>query len=118
MTDDRGKIIAAIAVFAAGVLGYYLVPVRGTGFQASGIQIGSLVLGALLGAGIYATTDQFSRFRHFVRQARAELSRVVWPSRQETIQTTAVVILMVLFVGAFLWVVDWIVFSAVRLVMG
>ncbi len=53
-----------------------------------------------------------------MREARTELSRVVWPSRQETIQTTAVVIAMVLFVGVFLWVVDWIVFSAVRAVMG
>ncbi|NIP14454.1 MAG: preprotein translocase subunit SecE, partial [Pseudomonadales bacterium] len=74
--------------------------------------------GPLLGAGIYATTDQFSQLRRFVREARTELSRVVWPSRQETIQTTAVVIAMVLFVGVFLWVVDWIVFSAVRAVMG
>lgn len=113
MTEDKPKIFAAAAVFAAGVLGYYLVPARGAGFP-----MGSLVLGALFGAGIYATTEQFTRFRHFVRQARAELSRVVWPSRQETLQTTAVVLAMVLFVGAFLWVVDWIVFSAVRLVMG
>ncbi|HKJ87006.1 MAG TPA: preprotein translocase subunit SecE [Gammaproteobacteria bacterium] len=53
-----------------------------------------------------------------MREARVELNRVVWPTRQETLQTTGVVIAMVLFVGAFLWVVDWVVFTAVRYVMG
>ncbi len=111
--SDKPKIIAAVTVFAVGVLGYYFLEPQG-----SLARIGGLVAGPLLGAGIYATTDQFSQLRRFVREARTELSRVVWPSRQETIQTTAVVIAMVLFVGVFLWVVDWIVFSAVRAVMG
>jgi preprotein translocase subunit SecE len=111
--SDKAKTSAAVTVFAVGVIAYYLLAARGYW-----VQMGSLVLGALLGAGIYATTAQFAQFRQFVRESRAELSRVVWPSRQETVQTTAVVIAMVLFVGAFLWVVDWIVFSAVRMVMG
>jgi len=111
--SDKVKTSAAVAAFAVGVIAYYLLSVRGYW-----VQMGALGLGALVGAGIYATTAQFARFRQFVRESRAELSRVVWPSRQETIQTTAVVIAMVLFVGVFLWVVDWIVFSAVRAVMG
>ncbi len=113
MDKDKAKISTAAILFALGVLGYYLLPLR-----SSGSQVGSLALGTVLGVGLYATTEQFARFREFIRKARAELSRVVWPSRQETIQTTTVVILMVLFVGAFLWIVDWVVFSAVRLVMG
>jgi preprotein translocase subunit SecE len=111
--SDKAKISAAAAVFAVGVIGYYLLAAQG-GLA----QVASLVVGALLGAGIYISTAQFAQFRGFVRESRTELNRVVWPSRQETIQTTAVVIAMVLFVGVFLWVVDWIVFSAVRFVMG
>lgn len=111
--SDKAKTSAAVTVFAVGVVAYYLLEMQGPW-----VQLGAILLGALLGAGIYATTAQFAQFRQFVREARAEISRVVWPSRQETIQTTAVVIAMVLFVGVFLWVVDWIVFSAVRVVMG
>jgi preprotein translocase subunit SecE len=111
--SDKPKIVAAVTVFLVGVLGYYFLGPLGVP-----ARIGSLAAGALLGAGLYYTTDQFTRFRQFVREARAEINRVVWPSRQETIQTTAVVIGMVLFVGVFLWVVDWIIFSAVRFVMG
>ncbi|HKJ70848.1 MAG TPA: preprotein translocase subunit SecE [Gammaproteobacteria bacterium] len=111
--SDKAKIFAAVTVFAVGVIAYYLLEARGYWVQLAGV-----VAGALAGAGIYATTAQFGQFRHFVREARAELSRVVWPSRQETVQTTAIVIGMVVVVGVFLWVVDWIVFSAVRFVMG
>lgn len=111
--NDNTKIAVAVTVFLVGVLGYYFLGPQG--FLA---RTGSLVLGALLGGGVYYTTNQFGRFRQFVREARAEINRVVWPTRQETVQTTAIVIGMVLFVGVFLWIVDWIIFSAVRMVMG
>ncbi len=110
---DKLKIGVAVAVFTVGVIGYYFsIPLGGLG------QIASLVLGVLLGAGIYITTAQFAQFRRFVRESRAELGKVVWPERQETLQNTAVVIAMVLFVGAFLWLVDWILFTTVRYIMG
>ncbi|MEF8794526.1 preprotein translocase subunit SecE [Thiohalorhabdus sp.] len=111
--SDKAKTVSAVIVFAVGVIAYYLLPVYGYW-----VQLAAPVVGGLLGLGIYASTAQFGQFRRFVRESRAEISRVVWPSRQETLQTTAVVIAMVLFVGAFLWLVDWIVFSAVRFVMG
>lgn len=42
----------------------------------------------------------------FFRQAYAELLRVVWPTRQETVQTTAIVMVMVTITGFALWLVD------------
>ncbi|MFP4561124.1 MAG: preprotein translocase subunit SecE [Thiohalorhabdus sp.] len=115
---DKPKIILAVAVFAVGVLGYYFLGAQAMTAQEGWVRYAAIALGAVAGAGIYASTEQFSQFRQFVREARVELSRVVWPTRQETLQTTAVVIGMVLFVGAFLWVVDWVVFAAVRYLMG
>ena len=38
--------------------------------------------------------------------ARAEVRKVVWPTRQETMQTTLVVMVMVVVVGIFLWLLD------------
>ncbi|WP_373654419.1 preprotein translocase subunit SecE [Thiohalorhabdus methylotrophus] len=108
----------AVAVFAAGVLGYYFLGGQVLAGQGEWARYASILIGGVAGGGIYYTTEQFSQLRRFIREARVELSRVVWPSRQETLQTTAVVIGMVLFVGAFLWIVDWVVFSAVRYVMG
>jgi len=54
----------------------------------------------------------------FVQQVRQELSRVTWPSRKETMVTTAMVFLMVFIAAAFFFVVDQGLAYGVRLVFG
>ncbi|MEA2094042.1 MAG: preprotein translocase subunit SecE, partial [Pseudomonadota bacterium] len=48
----------------------------------------------------------------------SEVRRVVWPSRQETVQTTLVVLLMVLLVGIFLWLLDMVLLWAIQILTG
>lgn len=43
----------------------------------------------------------------FLKEARAELSKVVWPSRRETIRITVAVVLLSLAVAVFLGAVDY-----------
>ncbi len=50
----------------------------------------------------------------FIQQVRAEAARVVWPTRRETLITTALVVLMVVSASVFLVVVD----EALRLLVG
>ena len=40
------------------------------------------------------------------KEARVEIRKVVWPTRQETTQTTLIVVVMVIFVGLILWALD------------
>jgi preprotein translocase subunit SecE len=54
----------------------------------------------------------------FVQQVRQELARVTWPSRKETLITTAMVFVMVFIAAIFFFVVDWVLASGVRLVFG
>ncbi len=42
----------------------------------------------------------------FAIEAKIELQKVVWPTRQETVQTTSIVMLMVVVAGFVLWGVD------------
>ncbi len=42
----------------------------------------------------------------FGLEAKAELLKVVWPTRQETIQTTSIVMIMVAITGFILWGID------------
>ena len=42
----------------------------------------------------------------FAKEAKIELQKVVWPSRQETIQTTSIVMIMVTITGFVLWGID------------
>ena len=42
----------------------------------------------------------------FMQQVRAETAKVVWPTRQETMQTTMIVLLVVVVAGLILWGLD------------
>ncbi|MBN8414064.1 preprotein translocase subunit SecE [Halomonas denitrificans] len=52
------------------------------------------------------------------RSARKEIQRVVWPTRPETIQTTAIVLVAVLVVGLLLWLIDTLLSWAMSGVIG
>jgi preprotein translocase subunit SecE len=54
----------------------------------------------------------------FAQQVRQEVSRVTWPTRKETMVTTAMVFLMVVIAAAFFFVVDQVFSYLVRLVFG
>ncbi len=43
----------------------------------------------------------------FIKEARAEMTKVVWPTRQETIRITLAVVIISLAVAAFLGAVDY-----------
>jgi preprotein translocase subunit SecE len=53
----------------------------------------------------------------FLREVKIELKKVTWPSRKETIGSTAVVIILVIIVSAFLGLVDMGLSSLIRLVL-
>jgi preprotein translocase subunit SecE len=54
----------------------------------------------------------------FFQQVRQEVSRVTWPSRKETVVTTAMVFVMVFIAAIFFFVVDQVFSAGVRLLFG
>ena len=54
----------------------------------------------------------------FIQQVRQELSRVTWPTRKETMVTTAMVFVMVFIAAGFFFLVDQVLSYGVRLVFG
>ena len=52
----------------------------------------------------------YKRFKNFLKETKAELKKVTWPSRSEVVNTTLVVILATFFFGFYLFFMD-IVFS-------
>jgi preprotein translocase subunit SecE len=53
-----------------------------------------------------AAGGRFERMRLFLSEVRNELKRVTWPSRREVYATTIVVILVSMFFGVYLWLLD------------
>ena len=54
----------------------------------------------------------------FIQEVRQEVSRVTWPSRKETLTTTAMVFVMVFIAAGFFFLIDQMFSAGVRLVFG
>jgi len=54
----------------------------------------------------------------FMQEVRAETQKVTWPTRRETLVTTAMVFIMVAVAAVFFFVADRIMLFAVTLVLG
>ena len=61
-----------------------------------------------------ATGGRIERLRLFLSEVRNELKRVTWPSQKEVSATTVVVILVSIFFGLYLFVLDQVLFNAVQ----
>jgi len=53
----------------------------------------------------------------FIQEVRQETAKVTWPSRKETVTTTAMVFIMVVLVSLFLSFADWIIGNALQLIL-
>ncbi len=110
---DTFKIIIAIAVLIAGIVGFYYFEDESQLLRV----LGMLAVGAVA-VGIVATTELGRNGFSFAREARVEVRKVVWPTRQETLQTTAIVLFMVILVAIMLWLFDTLLGWAVGKMMG
>ncbi|MBS3754416.1 MAG: preprotein translocase subunit SecE [Desulfobacterales bacterium] len=59
----------------------------------------------------------FGDWIQFLREVKVELSKVTWPSRKETVGTTAVVLVFVIIIAIFLGAVDFVLSNLVRLIL-
>jgi len=67
--------------------------------------LGGVVL-AGLSVAVVLQTAAGSAAWDLAREARVEIRKVVWPSREETTQTTLIVVAVVIFVALILWGLD------------
>jgi preprotein translocase subunit SecE len=100
-TADKVKLTIAILIVVAGVAGYYVLI-----SQATWLRWAAVVASLVVAAVVVAFSRYGSEFRRFVELARIELRKVVWPTRQETLQTTIVVFAFVAIAGVFFWLLD------------
>jgi preprotein translocase subunit SecE len=54
----------------------------------------------------------------FIREVRQEASKVTWPTRKETLLTTAMIFMMAFFAALFLFLVDQVLGVGMRLIIG
>ena len=74
----------------------------------NGESQGNAITGVAAGVG-EKLSGTIGNVREFLHDVRVEMKQVTWPSREDVISTTGVVVATVFFFGVFLTVVDWLV---------
>jgi len=98
---DKVKLGLAAALVALGLWGYYWLSEA-----ALVLRILSVVAGVLAGAAVAWFSAPGREFGLFAAEALVEVKKVVWPTRKETLQTTAAVFGFVVAMALFLYATD------------
>ena len=100
-TSDKVKLTVACLLVAAGIVGFYVLDSSSVWIRW-GVVAGSIVLGCI----VVAVSRYGTELKQFWADSRVELRKIVWPTRNETFQTTLIVLLFVAISGVFFWLLD------------
>jgi preprotein translocase subunit SecE len=98
---DKAKLTLAVVILGAGIWAYYWLA-----DMALVLRLLAVAAGIGLGAAVAWLSAPGKQFLGFALESWTEVKKVVWPTRKETIQTTAAVFAFVLVMAIFLWMSD------------
>lgn len=110
---DTAKLAVSAVLVVAGIYAFYFFEGHSTLLRVIGLLV---IVGAAV--AIVYQTALGKRLWQFATDSRTEVRKVVWPSRQETVQTTLIVFVMVLIVGIMLWLFDMLLMTIVKSLTG
>ena len=99
---DGLKWSATILLLVAIVVGNYIY---GESLHIV-VRVAVLLVLAVIALFIAALTQKGKTFVGFAKESRLEVRKVVWPTRQETVQTTLIILAVSTIVGLLLWGLD------------
>ncbi|GAA6205145.1 MULTISPECIES: preprotein translocase subunit SecE [Thalassotalea] len=110
---DTLKWGVAILLLAGAVVGNYVY-----GDQSVLIRAVSVVAAVIIAGIVAGQTEKGRNAINFAKEARTETRKVVWPTRQEAVQTTGIVLVATLIMSLVMWGLDSILFELVGFVTG
>ena len=112
-TLDTVKLAVALVILIGSLVAFY--------YYAEVSKL-ARVVGLIAAVGVAAVialqTDKGRTIVSFVRESQTEVRKVVWPTRQETVQTTFMVMVVVVIISIFLWILDMALGGIVSMAMG
>ena|SRR5688572_16323072 len=112
--SDTAQLIAAITLVLGGIIAYYVLKSRPEAWASWVAMFGGIAVGFL----VFAFSQYGRNFWRFVLESRVELRKVFWPSRQETMTTTMVVLVFVAIAATFFWLLDLLLASVTKFFTG
>ncbi|KAA9129531.1 preprotein translocase subunit SecE [Marinihelvus fidelis] len=111
---DSFLLLVAVALLVGGIGAYYY-------FQDAAnmpVRVGGLIVVSLVAAWVAGQSQKGGAFFRFLKEADIERRKVVWPTHQETLQTSLMVIVVTILISLFLAGVDWLLGALVRNLLG
>ena len=98
---DLVKLVLAAAILLGGIVGYYWFEDESLLLRVVGVLV-AFGLGVL----VAFQSMQGKTLWRFIQGSRVELRKVIWPTNQETMQTTLTVLVFTLIMAVFFWLLD------------
>ena len=111
---DLAKYTVSILLVVAGLAAFYWFD----GQWPASLRVLAVVAGLVAATVVFLTTRKGGHTREFLSESRFELRKVVWPTRQEAMRTTWVVIAVVVAVSLILAGFDVVIQWLVKLLLG
>jgi len=111
---DIVKYALALLLVAAGVFAFYWFENQ----WPSPARVGAVAAGVIAGLAVFMASAKGHLTREFLSESRFELRKVVWPTRQEAMRTTWVVMIVVVIIALLLAGFDTVIQWLVRLFLG
>ena len=110
---DILKLMIALLILAAAIAGFYVYA-----NESQLLRVVGLLAASGISIAIALQTEKGRNLWAFIQDAQVEVRKVVWPTRQETLQTTAIVIIAVIVFAIILGILDWGLGAAIESLIG
>ena len=102
-TESSIGLIISILIVVGFLVIFYLDPF---GLNTTLYKVLVLLAGLVLAGLVFFKSPQGVRLNAFLKETKIELRKVVWPTKDETVKTTGMIMVAVIIVAIFLWIVD------------
>ena len=108
---DVGKLVLALLVLAGGIFTYSWFGRDGN--ISPSVRLLGVLAALVVALAIAAFTAVGRRVRNFITESQFEMRKVVWPTRDETLKTTGIIILVVIALSLLLGAIDLLLSSVI-----
>ena len=107
---DTLLLLISIVMLLGGIAAYYYYQ----DMAITPVRVAALITVTLLASWVAAQSQKGAAFFRFLKESDIERRKVVWPTHQEAVQTSLMVIVVVIIISIFLAGVDWMIGATVR----
>jgi len=110
---DTMKLALSVAILIGGIVAFYTYEQ-----QSLLVAVSAVLVCSFAAVGVFSQTERGRVLWKFIQGSRVEIRKVIWPTRQETLQTALTVMVFALILALFFWGLDFFLLWITRLLTG